>query len=351
MSLERSRSGTVATRQCGRVDAAAAALRIAEATHPEKIILFGSYAYGVPHTDSDVDLLIIMDNARNMKRTMDLIAIFDSEPFASKRVRLFDVKNGRPSDVVKELETVFKAFARALRVVGNLPYNISTPILFRLLDAVDVVADQHFMLQREVVERMAAAPGGKDYGRLSVMLQWRYDIESVLEVPISISALGAEKLEKAGIQSISDFSAFAPALGLNASYDEQVLFMVLITGSQALFNHLGIGITTKLTDLSGYLILGVCLVLTIALLGYAPHIDLSRLWTFHNYSGDAGGGVWPASGSMMFVFLLGLLLPVTWFDRTASLRTPEKSCRSVAELHALPAALDHSHQTMPRSRP
>ena len=70
-----------------------------------------------------------------------------------------------------------------LRVVGNLPYNISTPILFHLLGAVEHVVDQHFMLQKEVVDRMAAAPGGKDYGRLSVMLQWRYDIESVLEVP------------------------------------------------------------------------------------------------------------------------------------------------------------------------
>lgn len=70
-----------------------------------------------------------------------------------------------------------------LRVVGNLPYNISTPILFHLLEHVDVVVDQHFMLQKEVVDRMAAAPGGKDYGRLSVMLQWRYAIESVLDVP------------------------------------------------------------------------------------------------------------------------------------------------------------------------
>jgi len=70
-----------------------------------------------------------------------------------------------------------------LRVVGNLPYNISTPILFHLLDAVAQVEDQHFMLQKEVVERMAAGPGSKDYGRLSVMLQWRYHIEPVLDVP------------------------------------------------------------------------------------------------------------------------------------------------------------------------
>jgi 16S rRNA (adenine1518-N6/adenine1519-N6)-dimethyltransferase len=70
-----------------------------------------------------------------------------------------------------------------LRVVGNLPYNISTPILFHLLEVADVVADQHFMLQKEVVERMAAGPGSKTYGRLSVMLQWRYRIEAVLDVP------------------------------------------------------------------------------------------------------------------------------------------------------------------------
>jgi len=71
----------------------------------------------------------------------------------------------------------------ALRIVGNLPYNISSPILFHLLPVADRVADQHFMLQKEVVDRMAAGPGGRDYGRLSVMLQWRYRIEPLLDVP------------------------------------------------------------------------------------------------------------------------------------------------------------------------
>jgi 16S rRNA (adenine1518-N6/adenine1519-N6)-dimethyltransferase len=70
-----------------------------------------------------------------------------------------------------------------LRVVGNLPYNISSPILFHLLPVADCIADQHFMLQKEVVQRMAAGPGGKDYGRLSVMLQWRYRIQALLDVP------------------------------------------------------------------------------------------------------------------------------------------------------------------------
>jgi 16S rRNA (adenine1518-N6/adenine1519-N6)-dimethyltransferase len=70
-----------------------------------------------------------------------------------------------------------------LRVVGNLPYNISTPILFHLLQYVDVIADQHFMLQKEVIDRMVARPSTAAYGRLSVMLQWRYQMENVLFVP------------------------------------------------------------------------------------------------------------------------------------------------------------------------
>lgn len=73
--------------------------------------------------------------------------------------------------------------ADKLRVVGNLPYNISSPILFHLLAHVAHVEDQHFMLQKEVVDRMVAAPSTADYGRLSVMLQWRYAMENVLHVP------------------------------------------------------------------------------------------------------------------------------------------------------------------------
>jgi 16S rRNA (adenine1518-N6/adenine1519-N6)-dimethyltransferase len=70
-----------------------------------------------------------------------------------------------------------------IRVVGNLPYNISTPILFHLLDHVHVVQDQHFMLQKEVIDRMVATPATADYSRLSVMLQWRYAMTNVLFVP------------------------------------------------------------------------------------------------------------------------------------------------------------------------
>lgn len=70
-----------------------------------------------------------------------------------------------------------------LRVVGNLPYNISTPLMFHVLEQRDVIRDMHFMLQQEVVARLAATPGSKDYGRLSVMAQYRARVERLFGVP------------------------------------------------------------------------------------------------------------------------------------------------------------------------
>ena len=101
------------------------------------------------------------------------------------RLRLHPQLNVIESDVLKvDFTQVAQALAAIkIRVVGNLPYNISTPILFHLLEHVDVIADQHFMLQKEVIDRMVARPCTSDYGRLSVMLQWRYAMENVLFVP------------------------------------------------------------------------------------------------------------------------------------------------------------------------
>jgi 16S rRNA (adenine1518-N6/adenine1519-N6)-dimethyltransferase len=81
------------------------------------------------------------------------------------------------------LEFDFAAVGDDLRIVGNLPYNISTPLLFHLAGFAAQVRDMHFMLQKEVVDRMVAAPGGGDFGRLSVMLQYRFDIERLFVVP------------------------------------------------------------------------------------------------------------------------------------------------------------------------
>ncbi|MBZ0106237.1 MAG: 16S rRNA (adenine(1518)-N(6)/adenine(1519)-N(6))-dimethyltransferase RsmA [Sulfuricella denitrificans] len=77
----------------------------------------------------------------------------------------------------------FSSLGEGLRVVGNLPYNISTPLLFHLADHVSLVRDLHFMLQKEVVERMVAEPSTPAYGRLSVMLQYYFSMENLLHVP------------------------------------------------------------------------------------------------------------------------------------------------------------------------
>lgn len=70
-----------------------------------------------------------------------------------------------------------------LRVVGNLPYNISTPLIFKLLEHVELIEDMHFMLQKEVVDRLAAVPGGKDWGRLGIMAQYYCEVSSLFDVP------------------------------------------------------------------------------------------------------------------------------------------------------------------------
>ena len=111
------------------------------------------------------------------------LTVIELDRDLAQRLRRRSELNVIEADVLTvDFGAIARESGQRLRVVGNLPYNISTPVLFHLLGAVEHVVDQHFMLQKEVVERMAAAPGGKDYGRLSVMLQWRYDIESVLDV-------------------------------------------------------------------------------------------------------------------------------------------------------------------------
>lgn len=113
---------------------------------------------------------------------------------------------------------------------------------------------------------------------------------------------------------------FGSMVGMDTSAGHIVTFVAIITVIQALFNHLGIRVTTFLTDISGYIIFATTFVLVIACLYYAPALDFSRLWTFTNYSGEAGGNVFPQSESMLGLFLLCLLLPVytiTGYDASA----------------------------------
>ena len=122
------------------------------------------------------------------------LTVIELDRDLAKRLREHPQLHVIESDVLKvdflqiaQDQTASLSFADSapakLRVVGNLPYNISTPILFHLLQYVDCIEDQHFMLQKEVIDRMVAAPDTSDFSRLSVMLQWRYAMEDVLFVP------------------------------------------------------------------------------------------------------------------------------------------------------------------------
>ena len=117
----------------------------------------------------------------------------------------------------------FSTLGERLRVVGNLPYNISSPLLFHLADHADVVRDIHVMLQREVVARMTAGPGTKDYGRLSVMLQTRFAVGRLFTVPAG-AFRPAPKVESA-VARLVPLGAARPAL------DDAALFARVVAAA------------------------------------------------------------------------------------------------------------------------
>ena len=153
----------------------------------------------------------------------------------------------------------FASIGKDLRLVGNLPYNISTPLLFHLAEYVDIVRDMHFMLQKEVVERMVAEPGDADFGRMSVMLQYRFYLEWLIDVPPE-SFDPAPKVDSAVVRLIPK-----PQSELNAKSQEKLSQVVLTAFSQrrkmlrntmksllneAAFVELGINPTLRAEDVS-----------------------------------------------------------------------------------------------------
>ncbi len=106
----------------------------------------------------------------------DLQAELSQLPEAGERLRIVG------EDALK---VDFSQFGEHIRVVGNLPYNISTPLIMRLMNDIHHIKDMHFMLQKEVVQRMAASPGTKAYGRLTVMLQYFCEVDDLFDVPPS----------------------------------------------------------------------------------------------------------------------------------------------------------------------
>ncbi len=114
----------------------------------------------------------------------------------------------------------FSILGSKLRIIGNLPYNISTPLLFHLSQFSEQILDMHFMLQKEVVERMVGVPSTSDYGRLSIMLQYRFDMEYIFSVPAE-SFRPIPKVESAIVRMVP-----RPISSMNAN-DEVLLSQVV----------------------------------------------------------------------------------------------------------------------------
>ena len=117
-----------------------------------------------------------------------------------------------------------------------------------------------------------------------------------------------------------DVAAWTPSGEFSGGWWVQTIFIAAVTILQALLNHYYLRLTTILTDWSGYIILATAVVLTLAMLAFADSHDFSRLFTFHNYTGETGGTVWPGSAVVGYVFLIGLLhvvYTITGFDASA----------------------------------
>lgn len=121
------------------------------------------------------ELLTVVPSLQVLELDRDLIPILRTKFFNYPELQIHQ------GDALQfDFRSIYQG--QPLRVVGNLPYNISTPLIFRLLEQADVIADMHFMLQKEVVDRLAAEPGNKHWGRLSIMTQYRCQVQPLFKV-------------------------------------------------------------------------------------------------------------------------------------------------------------------------
>ena len=162
----------------------------------------------------------------------------------------------------------FATLGHGLRVVGNLPYNISTPILFHLLESAPRIADMHFMLQKEVVERMVAAPSTPAYGRLSVMLQYRLAMEYLFTVPAQ-AFNPAPKVESAFVRAIPH--AVLPCPASDENMFGKVVSRAFSQRRKTLRNTL-----KGLLDDDGFVALGIAPQLRAENLGVAEFVALAN---------------------------------------------------------------------------
>lgn len=169
------------------------------------------------------------------------------------------------SDVLK---FDFSNIGPRIRVVGNLPYNISSPILFKLLENTAQIIDMHFMLQKEVVERMVAQPSTAEYGRLSVMLQYRLQMEYLVTVPPEAFD-PAPKVESAFVRCI-------PFAHLPYPATNEILFGKVVTAAFGQRRKTLRNTLKGLLDDAGFAALGIDPQLRAENLGVAEFVTISN---------------------------------------------------------------------------
>ena len=208
------------------------------------------------------------------------------------------------------------SFHQGLSSVGGAAFGLGWPLvcLFSLTVAATMGQVASSFPTAGGLYHWASILGGRGWGWMTAWL-------NLLGMVAAIAAinLGALRftLDSVGPVIGLDSSRWSAGMGTVVS----IAGVLVICASQALINHRGIRLTTKLTDFSGYWILGIALLLTVAMLVFAPSLDFGRLVSFANYSGDRGGGVWPATGNIALLFALSFLLPaytITGFDASAN---------------------------------
>ncbi|MGH6882336.1 MAG: amino acid permease, partial [Hypericibacter sp.] len=234
------------------------------------------------------------------------------------------------------------AFPAAFSAAGGASVGYGWPLacLFALIVSISLGQVASAYPTAGGIYHWASMLGGKGWGWAAA---W-FNLAGLLFVVSSVNFgvfLLFRDLFLAGVLGM-DVTSWTSSAMLDTGWWIQTIFISVITALQAIINHRGIRLTTILTDFSGYLIFVGSVVLTIALLVYAPSLDFSRLFTFTNYTGDAGGGVWPTAQAGIFLaFMLGLLqgvYTITGFDasghtseetRNAAVEVPKGMYRSV----------------------
>ena len=209
------------------------------------------------------------------------------------------------------------SFHLGLCSVGGASIGLAWPLVGLFALAVAATMGQ---LASTISDRRRAVPLGRDPGRS------RLGLDHGLVQPGG-AGHRARRDQRRNLPLRRRQDSFPAALPPHLDLIAQVVGVSIITFSQAAINHMGIGATARLTDFSGYWIMLVAAVLVACLLAFAPGLDPSRLVTFENFSGTAGGDVWPATEGLVLLFALGALLPAYTITGLTRRLTPRKRRR------------------------